>query len=81
VAVSVGDFRSFIQLVHNQLLQANIDAVKRGYIMDHICFRTKTAKEYQQVVAALVPAFGESLVEGVPRATCLAVQLNNSVAI
>eukprot|EP00239_Pterosperma_sp_CCMP1384_P001642 CAMPEP_0197844766 /NCGR_PEP_ID=MMETSP1438-20131217/1742_1 /TAXON_ID=1461541 /ORGANISM="Pterosperma sp., Strain CCMP1384" /LENGTH=362 /DNA_ID=CAMNT_0043455729 /DNA_START=67 /DNA_END=1155 /DNA_ORIENTATION=+ len=59
----IGDYQGFIEEVHRRLQCKGIDALKRSYEMDHICFRCETVDQYQQVVSALVPSFGESLVE------------------
>ena len=61
----IGDYRRFISHVHARLLRCGLDAISRGYEMDHICFRTASKEEYDAVLSALAPAFGSVLVEGV----------------
>jgi len=60
----LGDYESFIDQVCDRLRAAGLDVVARGYEMDHICYRCETISHYQSVMAALVPAFGTLLVEG-----------------
>jgi hypothetical protein len=60
----IGDYRWFIGGVHRELCARGLDAIGRGYEMDHICFRCSTVAQYEGVVAALVPRLGRTLVEG-----------------
>lgn len=59
----VGDVQSFVCAFHERLCAAGIDALARGYQMDHVCFRVETVMEYRSVLAALVPSLGEKLIE------------------
>ena len=61
----IGDYRGFIEAVHARLVAAGCDARERSYEMDHVCYRVETKAQYQEALAALVPAFGELLVESI----------------
>eukprot|EP00933_Yihiella_yeosuensis_P032983 TRINITY_DN26678_c0_g1_i1.p1 TRINITY_DN26678_c0_g1~~TRINITY_DN26678_c0_g1_i1.p1 ORF type:complete len:377 (-),score=38.48 TRINITY_DN26678_c0_g1_i1:554-1639(-) len=71
----IGDYRTFISLLHSKLAEAGLDAISKGFEMDHICFRCESVTEYQNVLQALVPRFGERMIEsmigGRPIATVL----------
>ena len=60
----LGDVFTFIDACHAELMLHGFNAAARGCEMDHVCFRTATTQEYEDVLAALVPAYGEVLVEG-----------------
>jgi len=59
----IGSVAAFIDACHEELVSHGFDAVARGCEMDHICFRTETRQEYQDVLSALVPQLGHVLVE------------------
>lgn len=58
----IGDYRGFISAVDGRLRRAGCAARARDYMLDHICYRVESVREYQQTLAALVPAFGTILV-------------------
>eukprot|EP00927_Polykrikos_kofoidii_P022640 TRINITY_DN21072_c0_g1_i2.p1 TRINITY_DN21072_c0_g1~~TRINITY_DN21072_c0_g1_i2.p1 ORF type:complete len:382 (+),score=67.38 TRINITY_DN21072_c0_g1_i2:78-1223(+) len=60
----IGEVNAFIDTVHARLLEAGLNALQRGYEMDHVCYRCETVAEYRAVVAALVPRLGSLMVEG-----------------
>jgi hypothetical protein len=41
----LGDWRGFVTQLHAKLAAAGIDAIERGYEMDHLCYRTGAAEQ------------------------------------
>eukprot|EP00929_Paragymnodinium_shiwhaense_P031778 TRINITY_DN17733_c0_g1_i1.p1 TRINITY_DN17733_c0_g1~~TRINITY_DN17733_c0_g1_i1.p1 ORF type:complete len:204 (+),score=51.61 TRINITY_DN17733_c0_g1_i1:55-666(+) len=57
----LGDYSSFISTLRPRLAEKGIDVSK--YEMDHLCYRCTSREHYQSVMAALVPRFGQTLIE------------------
>jgi predicted metalloenzyme YecM len=60
----IGDYERFVEEVDSELRARGLDALARGFEMDHLCYRCATVAEYLDVIDALVPALGIAQVEG-----------------
>jgi predicted metalloenzyme YecM len=76
----LGGCGAFIDQLSAALHERGLDALGRGYEMDHVCFRCETVAQYGALVGALVPGLGvllvESMIGGRPIAT---VQLRQPI--